>query len=371
MPSPPNPGVFIEEVPSRFKTIEGVRTSIAAFIGTAASGPVRQPVKVASLRDYEDSFGGLSASSEMSYAVRSFFANGGLDAWIVRISEDQRKITENDLQILEGVKEPPNLLCLPGITDPSSLSTAARFCEMRRLFLIADTPKGASIAEIQSAFSHSALPRTSFSAVYYPWLKIPDPLNANEPRISAPAGAIAGLYARIDINRGVWKPPAGNEACLKDITGLEHELADSELTKLNSLGVNCLRTIPGAGIVVWGARTMSTDPEWRYVNVRRLFIFIEDSIAKGTQWTVFEPNDEKLWKAIRTAVDSFLLNLFQSGAFQGATAKQAYYVKCGRDTMTQNDIDKGIVTIIVGVAPLKPAEFVVIKIAQLAGQSKG
>ena len=373
MPAPINSRVFIEEVPARLKAIEGVSTSTTAFIGVAASGPLNQPTKITSFSEYENSFGGQAESSEMSYGIRQFFANGGSEAWVVRVPDGQVQISANDLELFSGVKEPINLLCLPGIIHPPSLFAAAGYCESHRIFLIADTQKGASPSEIETAVANSQMPKTEFGAAYYPWIKISDPLNANQPRLSAPSGGIAGMYARMDLNRGVWKASAGREASLKETTGLDHALTESEMTRLNSIGVSCLRSLPEVGVVVWGARTLAggnqTGSEWKYVNIRRLAIFLEHSIDQGTQWAVFEPNDEQLWARIRASVDSFLLGMFRAGAFQGVTQEQAYYVHCGRETTTQNDIDQGVVNIIVGFAPLKPAEFVIIKILQLAGQS--
>jgi Bacteriophage tail sheath protein len=373
MPAPIKPRIFIEEIPRRLKAIEGVSTSTTAFIGVAASGPVNQPIKITSLMEYDDSFGGVSEASEMSYGIRQFFANGGNDAWALRVPDGQLQISANDLELFSGVKEPINLLCMPAITDPASLSAAAAYCESHRIFLIADTAKGASPSEIEAAVANSQMPKTEFGAAYYPWIKISDPLNANQPRLSAPSGGITGMYARMDLNRGVWKAPAGREASLTETTGLDHALTESEMTRLNSIGVSCLRSLPEVGVVVWGARTLAggnqTGSEWKYVNIRRLAIFLEHSIDQGTQWAVFEPNDEQLWARIRASVDSFMLGMFRAGAFQGVTQEQAYYVHCGRETTTQNDIDQGVVNIIVGFAPLKPAEFVIIKILQLAGQS--
>jgi phage tail sheath protein FI len=368
-----NPGVFIEEVPVRLKVVEGISTSTTAFVGTASIGPLNQPTKISSLMEYGASFGEPSESSEMTYAIRQFFANGGNDAWVLRVPDGQLQINASDMQLFDGMKEPINLLCMPGITDQASLAAAANYCESKRMFLIADTPKGATPSDVEAAIATSQLPKTEFGAAYYPWIKIPNPLNANQPRLSAPSGAIAGIYARMDITRGVWKAPAGREASLKETTGLAHTLTESEMTKLNSIGVSCLRSTPEAGVVVWGARTLAgadqTGSEWKYVNIRRLAIFLEHSIDKGTQWAVFEPNNEQLWSRIRVSVDSFLLGMFRAGAFQGVTQQQAYFVHCGHDTMTQSDIDQGIVNIIVGFAPLKPAEFVIVNISQLAGQS--
>jgi phage tail sheath protein FI len=205
-----------------------------------------------------------------------------------------------------------------------------------------------------------------YAAIYWPRIKV------NATKFIDPSGSIAGLMARIDANRGVWKAPAGTEADLRGILGLEARISDQENGLLNPRGVNALRVFP-SGIVTWGGRTMDGDDdfssEWKYIPVRRLALYIEESLYRGTQWAVFEPNDEELWASLRLNVGSFMMNLFRQGAFQGSTPPQAFYVKCDSETTPQDDINLGIVNILVGFAPLKPAEFVVIMISQKAGQS--
>lgn len=266
-----------------------------------------------------------------------------------------------------------NLLCLPGETDSSILIDAAAYCQERRAFLIVDAPRNAKTpSEMAAAISGTALPKTNYAAVYYPWIEVADPLNGGKLRVCAPCGTIAGLYARTDSARGVWKAPAGTEALLVGVQKVEHFLTDRENGVLNPLGANCIRIFPVYGSVSWGARTLQGDDrfasEWKYIPVRRLALFIEESLYRGTQWVVFEPNDEALWAQIRLNVGAFMNNLFRQGAFQGKTPREAYLVKCDRETTTQNDINLGIVNIVVGFAPLKPAEFVIIKIQQLGGQ---
>jgi hypothetical protein len=210
------------------------------------------------------------------------------------------------------------------------------------------------------------------AAVFFPRLIMPDPLQENRSAVFAPSGSVAGVFARTDSERGVWKAPAGIAANLKGVLGLTIKLNDGEHGELNPIGVNCLRTFPVAGSVIYGSRTSkgadSLSSEFKYIPVRRLTLYIEESLYRGTQFAVFEPNDEPLWGDIRYAVTSFMQDLYRKGAFQGTSATQAYFVKCDSDTTTQDDIDRGIVNIMVGFAPLKPAEFVVIKIQQMAGQ---
>jgi hypothetical protein len=214
--------------------------------------------------------------------------------------------------------------------------------------------------------------RDENAAVYFPRLRLPDPLRENRLDEFVPCGVVAGVMARIDASRGVWKAPAGQETVLAGVRELSYKLTDGENGRLNPLGVNCFRTFPVVGSVVWGARTLEgadrLASEWKYIPVRRLALFLEESLYRGTQWVVFEPNDEPLWSQIRLNVGAFMQNLFRQGAFQGRTPREAYLVKCDSETTTQADINLGIVNIVVGFAPLKPAEFVIIRIQQLAGQ---
>lgn len=266
-----------------------------------------------------------------------------------------------------------NLLCLPGVTDSGILMDASSYCQERRAFLIADSPFDKTKPdEMVQTISGTALPKTNYGAVYYPWLKIADPLKNGQLRSTAPSGTIAGLYARIDSTRGVWKAPAGTEATLVGAQGMEYKLTDLENGTLNPLGVNCLRIFPVFGAIAWGARTLQgadqMASEYKYIPIRRLALYIEESLYRGSKWIVFEPNDEPLWAQIRLNFGAFMHDLFRQGAFQGSTPKDAYFVKCDKETTTQNDINRGVVNILVGFAPLKPAEFVIIKIQQMAGQ---
>jgi phage tail sheath protein FI len=266
-----------------------------------------------------------------------------------------------------------NILCLPGITDTGVLMDAAAYCEERRAFFVIDSPPTAvDPQQMVATVSGTALPKSDHAAVYYPWIYIADPLKNGKLRLSAPCGTVAGLYARTDGDRGVWKAPAGTEASLIGVQALNYQLNDRENGSLNPLGVNCLRSFPVYGAVSWGARTLrgadQMTSEYKYVPVRRLALFLEESLYRGTQWVVFEPNDEPLWAQIRLNLGAFMNSLFRQGAFQGKTPREAYLVKCDRETTTQDDINRGVVNILVAFAPLKPAEFVVIRIQQLAGQ---
>lgn len=272
-----------------------------------------------------------------------------------------------------------NLLCIPPFTDvdevdPATWDTAAQYCADRRAVLLIDPPLAwNSVDDVDdNAIIAQVVARSSNAALYFPHIRAANPLKENRLETFVPSGAVAGVIARTDATRGIWKAPAGQEATLSGVQELAVALTDGDNGLINPLGVNALRTFRVAGRVVWGARTLRGADEladqWKYLPVRRLALYIEESLYRGTQWVVFEPNDEPLWSQIRLNLGAFMHDLFRQGAFQGTTPRAAYFVKCDRETTTQNDIDRGIVNIIVGFAPLKPAEFVVIKIQQIAGQ---
>lgn len=565
------PGVYIEEIPSGVRTITGVATSIAAFLGRAISGLVNEPITINSFGDFERQFGGLGVDYPMSYAVRDFYLNGGSQAIIVRLYKDPvspaektAKLTvgnlvltakspgewgkklranidlnvSNEFRMRLGLKtidalfnltirfgnrsekflnvtvaesarrlnrvliaesslidfvipttlptvnavaddsvttkeqelvakkvdwdkaqtdlakakaeSPPdntkiqtataaeataktafdkaitditteedamngsdglvldqtayegfkdkktglyaldkadlfNLLCIPpdkreDDTNPAVYRKAMGYCKERRAMLIVDAPSAWSANKDTAAnTAKNGLADLGLSgdtsrnaALYFPRVLQSDPLRNGQIDKFVPCGIIAGVMARTDTNRGVWKAPAGLDASVNGIQGLAVNLNDDENGMLNPLGINCLRAFPVNGRVVWGARTLrgadQLADEWKYIPVRRTALFIEESLYRGTQWVVFEPNDEPLWAQIRLNLGAFMHNLFRQGAFQGSTPREAYFVKCDKETTTQNDINLGIVNIVVGFAPLKPAEFVVIKLQQMAGQ---
>lgn len=270
-----------------------------------------------------------------------------------------------------------NLICVPPLSRSSDVGKATwdaaiGYAEKRRAIVIVDPPSGWTGPDSVISGLDAHVTRHRNAALYFPRVKAPDPLRDNRLDTFAPCGAIAGVIARTDAQRGIWKAPAGLDASLLGVDQLVTTLTDGENGRLNPLGVNCLRQFPVSGRVVWGARTLAgadqLASEWKYLPVRRTALYIEESLFRGTQWVVFEPNDAPLWAQIRLNVGTFLHDLFRQGAFQGTTAREAYFVKCDAETTTQSDIDKGIVNIHVGFAPLKPAEFVVISIQQMAGQ---
>jgi uncharacterized protein len=578
------PGVYIEEIPSGVRTITGVATSITAFLGRAARGPVDDPVTINSYADFEYRFGGLGADYPMSYSVRDFYLNGGAQAVIVRaykkpeapaeprtsftldgllleakhqgawgkqlrisldadvspetrtalaldatdplfnmtvsygasretflnltIKNTSRRIDRvlkaesglvrwkgdwpptvlpampdlaaaaaalkvlraanaanphvpADIQaaadaykaakiklddpVLQAEKvlaaakaaRPPvqtniddaqavlntavdalkgadskaldqaadvlgkrsektglfalektdlfNLLCIPPDkreedTIDDVYQAAMAYCVERRAMLLVDAPAAWSANAAEAAGkARDGLPALGLSgemarnaALYFPRVVQADPLRGGQLDIFVPCGIMAGIMARTDSSRGVWKAPAGLDAAMNGIQGINVPLTDGENGMLNPLGINCLRAFPVNGRVVWGARTLrgadQLADEYKYIPVRRTALFIEESLYRGTQWVVFEPNDEPLWSQVRLNLGAFMNNLFRQGAFQGKTPSEAYFVRCDKETTTQNDINLGVVNIIVGFAPLKPAEFVVIKLQQIAGQ---
>ena len=294
------------------------------------------------------------------------------------------------LHALDGV-DIFNLLSLPPIAPVADVhalepiaTAAAAYCQSRRALYIVDPPdtwindwsgKGGPSAGLNTIAGDLTTLRggaSSNAAIFFPRLVEANPLHKYQLETFAASGAIAGIFARTDVARGVWKAPAGLEAVFTGVQQLSLALTNAENGKLNEIGVNCLRTFPIVGNVVWGARTLNgadvLESDFKYVPVRRFQLFLEESLYRGTQWVVFEPNDEPLWSQIRLNVGAFMHDLFRQGAFQGATPQKAYFVQCDSQTTTQTDIDKGIVNILVGFAPLKPAEFVILKIQQMAGQ---
>lgn len=282
-----------------------------------------------------------------------------------------------------------NILCVPPYNDLVAdggsgnidstilLGKLADYCVQRRAMLMVDPPglwltaNGAvtGIAGIIEAVTSS---NATNAAIFFPRLSEADLLQNNQIETFVPCGAMAGVFARTDSQRGVWKAPAGTLASIGGIVGQSVQLTNNESGQLNPLGVNCLRTFPTTGTVVWGSRTLQGDDrlgsQWKYIPVRRTALYIEESLYRGLQWVVFEPNAEPLWSQIRLNVGAFMHDMFRKGAFQGQTPKDAYIVKCDSETTTQTDINNGIVNILVGFAPLKPAEFVILQIEQIAGQ---
>ena len=273
-----------------------------------------------------------------------------------------------------------NTLCIPAtvlLEDSAAVKVmlaAQQSCESQRAFYLVDIPDSTHIPDPQKMIDWLAANRTSLSdasaAVYYPRLTVPDPLNSNKPREVGNSGTIAGLYAANDLNHGVWKAPAGTQGRLAGVE-LVYQVTDAEGGLLNSSAINPIRSFPVYGIVCWGSRTLlgadDAESDWKYIPVRRLTLFIENSLYAGLAWVVCEPNAQPLWSSIALTVNAFLTDLYRQGAFIGTTPSEAFFVRCDATTNTQNNIDQGIVNVVVGFAPLKPAEFVIIQIQLLAG----
>ncbi len=276
-----------------------------------------------------------------------------------------------------------NLLVIPPYQGTGDLGTrdvdndvvtnGLAYAKSRRAVMVLDPPPGwADTGDAMAGVAATPFTPHDYGALYFPRINQSDPLRKGQVMTFAPSGAVAGVIAATDAKRGVWKSPAGLDTSLAGVASLSVSLTDLEIGELNPLGINCLRSAPGSGHVVWGARTREgadqRASDWKYLAVRRTALFLEESLFRGLQWAVFEPNDEPLWAQVRLNVGAFMNNLFRQGAFQGSAPKDAYFVKCDAETTTQNDINLGVVNIQVGFAPLKPAEFVVLRLQQMAGQ---
>ncbi|WP_330453118.1 MULTISPECIES: phage tail sheath family protein [unclassified Streptomyces] len=500
MPSYLTPGVYVEEVQSGARPIEGVGTAVAAFVGFAETGPFHRPTLVTSWDQYVASFGTFTPDTYLTLAVHGFFSNGGGAAYIVRIggpAEDAPRDTapatapsvaiggflvsarpgagegisievadaegENppedrfrllvrqggkvaetfDTSVRKNVKgylvtqarqsklievteqpgaaqtrpEKQSLTLAPAAPDAGTagrtgateyvgdasartgiaaleaideitmvavpdlmgahqrgdiddegvravqLALIAHCEQMGDRVAVLDTPPAMNAQRVRTWRNDDAGYDSRYATVYYPWLKVLDPATGRQT-LMPPSGHVAGVWARSDGERGVHKAPA-NEV-IRGALDLELRLSRGEQDLLNPIGVNCVRAFPGRGIRIWGARTLSSDPAWRYLNVRRLFNYLEESILLGTQWVVFEPNDDRLWSSIRRNVTAFLSEEWRRGALFGRTAEEAFYVKCDRDNNPQESIDLGQVVCEIGVAPVKPAEFVVFRLSQFS-----
>jgi phage tail sheath protein FI len=381
------PGVYVEETPTGSRPIEGVPTSVTAFVGRAAQGPVDEAVTVRSAADFEGTFGGPWAGSGLGYAVRAFFANGGTEAVVVRVDEGASAgggaTTPGSTAYLSDPGEARgiraldavptvNLLVLPPVTRDGLLPdevwpAALAYARERRAFLLVDPPPGLGVRQVIGWARDTGLsgPDGRDAAVYYPRLSQADPLDGGVRAVAA-SGAVAGVYARTDAARGVWKAPAGPGADVRGVVGPAVALTAAQNDELNPAGINAIRSFAGRGTLVWGSRTLAgADPlanEYRFVPVRRLTLFIEESLERGLQWAVFEPNDAPLWARLRGAVETFLLDLFRRGALAGLKPEEAYVVRCDHTTTTQADIESGHVTVLVGFAPITPAEFLILRI---------
>jgi phage tail sheath protein FI len=481
MPEYLSPGVYVEEVGSGIKPIQGVGTSTGAFIGIAERGPIKKAILITNWTQFITNFGGFIDSGYLAYAVFQFFNEGGTKCYVVRAAKGTatqvlkkaekvfgdltvRANSEgewgNNIKIRIDAETPPpgsaaradyfrltvlykdkeveafdnltldetkpdhvlkritsrwieiedkgntrptnstapdalaggangvaltstdwagpdgliyafdpvdeiNVLAIPDAQGDAGVTQAAyTYCQSRKdCFFVADTPKGLSPQDVLKFRMDKGF-NSSFGALYWPWIAMADPLSG-KTRLVPPSGAIVGTYSHTDVVRGVHKAPAGiEEGYLNSAADVERFVTKGEHDTLNPAGVNVIRSFPGTGIVVWGARTLSAEAEWRYINLRRLFLFIEESIDEGTQWVVFEPNSPNLWGKVKRNITAFLTRVWRDGALFGTTADEAFYVKVDAENNPQEVIDAGQLIIEVGVAPVKPAEFVIIRISQ-------
>ncbi|MDR6904978.1 phage tail sheath protein FI [Agromyces sp. 3263] len=355
------------------RPIEGVGTATAAFVGLAEDGPIDTPTVVDGWGTDEDALYERYRAPSQGRALRSFFENGGATAVAVQVGDASASAVRGGLAALEDVDV--NLLVLPAESAEREdareiVAEAVAFCERRRAMLLVDPPPSWTSAEAIAAFlsdgAAAAVGTASpNAALYAPRLRHAGPAQAAADAPFPPSGAVAGVIARTDAAQGVWTAPAGQES---EVFGadLEFELGQDDVREFGARGVNALRTFPGRRPIVWGARTLAAGVpeagEWKYVPVRRTALFLEASIERGLAWTVFEPNDEPLWQEVRESVGAFLHDLFRAGAFHGHSPSDAFFVRCDRGTMSPEDLDAGELVVLVGFAPIRPAEFVVLRI---------
>jgi phage tail sheath protein FI len=355
MPDYKYPGVYIEESGRGPRPIKGVSTTVAAFLGFADCGPLT-PTEINSLTEFTENFGSSTGSGYLAHAIRAFFANGGTRCFVLRVPAACPSSDEL-LTPLESLDEVSMVCCPDEYSIPGIAGVLVEHCErLRYRIAVLGAPPNGDFCDLPSDDVKSA-----FAAYYAPWVTVTDPASGVELPVH-PGGHVAGAIVRNDLERGVWKAPAN--LALLGINGLTQEITAAEQAVLNERGINALRYFPGKGYLIWGVRTTSRDPEWKYVNVRRYLIYLEKSIDDGTQWAVFENNGPDLWSNVQQAVGDFLFNEWRSGALQGDKPENAYFVRCDRTTMTQDDIDNGRLVCLVGVAAVMPAEFVIFRIGQ-------
>jgi uncharacterized protein len=394
MPTYLAPDIYVEEVSGGARPIEAVGTSTPGFVGVAPDPNKRlnEPVAINNWAQFTREFVPEgSESTPLSHAVYGFFQNGGSRCYVVNVGEGNpiagggRERT--GLAVLEQVDEIA-IVAAPGYTDAASYDALLTHCEtLQDRVAILEAPRDARSINQLTQVAAVDVPEDEgeggdggsegsddeeglrardseggYGAYYFPWITVRDPLSPGDMVNVSPAGHIAGIWARSDAERGVHKAPA-NEI-VRGALNLTYRLTRAEQGTLNQAGVNCIRFFATEGIRVWGARTLAGDPEWRYLNVRRLFNMIKESIAQSTRWIVFEPNDSTLWKSIRRDISAFLTVLWRDGALMGQTPQEAFFVKCDEETNPPEIIDQGKVVTLIGIAPVKPAEFIIFRISQ-------
>jgi len=383
MPEYLSPGVYVEEIEIGAKPIEGVSTSTVGFVGKAEKGEDDKAVLITNWGQFTENFGRYTATQPyLAPAVYGFFVNGGSRCFVVKVKNgaadsdyvgtDGGSGKRTGLQAFNEIDD-VHIICIPGVTAETVQQAMITHCEnMKDRFCILDPTENATVVEVQRQ-KEKVISEKGYAALYYPWVKARVETLTNGKinmieQFVPPSGYIAGIYARIDAERGVHKAPA-NEI-VQGILETKTPISKGEQDVLNPNGINCIRAFAGRGIRVWGARTTASDGLWKYVNVRRLFLYIEESIDEGTRWVVFEPNGEKLWGRVRATITEFLTRVWRDGALMGTKPEEAFFVKCDRTTMTQGDIDNGRLICVIGVAVVKPAEFVIFRIGQFTADRK-
>lgn len=320
--------------------------------------------------DPQPPFAGFLGAESENGAVATISFGGGSNGSVAGISAADFIGTDNGAAKRTGIQafldnDVVSIMAVPGVTDPNVQLMLVAHCEnLGSRFAVLDIPKDSR--KVADVIAHRDIFDSNYAALYHPWLTIFDPLDKKNIAIP-PSGSVLGIYARSDNTRGVHKAPA-NEV-VRACVGLSCQFNKGEQDILNPKGVNLIRAFPGQGIRVWGARTATSNPSWKYVNVRRLFIFIEESIKANTNWAVFEPNDEVLWVRVQRTISVFLTGLWRNGSLAGSSPEEAFFVNIGRNTMSQDDIDNGRLICVIGVAPVKPAEFVIFRISQKTSES--
>ena len=380
MPHYKDPGVYVEETSFRMHSVESAATDHTLFLGLVPEESEALPRAVSDWAEFRRHFGdhaqvrvaGLETPNYLSYAAWSYFENGGKRLAVVPVGRiGDAEPTASDYAM--GLESSLPLTDISLVHAPGASTWSGREAIEDVLvlhvdatagrFLVLDPPAAQDLAQVRGLRARLDTPH---AALYYPWIVVADPLAAPggepdpAPLLLPPGGGVCGIHVRVGIERGVHRAPA-NEA-VRNAVRLEVEVNKLEQELLNPEGINCLRSFAGRGLRVFGARTMSSDPEWKYVNVRRYLDFLQRSLQRGLQWTVSEPNGEPLWARITDVAEGFLLAQWHQGALLGAKAEAGFFVRCDRSTMTQNDIDNGLVVCLVGVAMLEPAEFIVFRV---------
>lgn len=363
-PMPGAAGMDVDElttVPPR--TIPGAQTGVCAFVGAFSHGPTGKAATVSSLFEFERDFGGAQGLGEAPQAVSQFFINGGGEALLVRTPSNSHASLDEGLNVLAASRADGfDLLCVPDAVHVADRAVplyekALAVCRLHRATLLVDPPPGLGGDTEMAEWLRQAVPlRSPDAALYYPRLRLDNGADAG------PGGSVAGIIARLGRERGVWKAPAGPGATISG-AGLDMAVTAQRQEVLNPQGINVIRAMGSAGPLVWGSRTLSVEPEWRHLAVRRTVLFLERSLRQGLEWTNHEPNCEPLWEGIRASADGFLEELWRAGALMGAAPRDAWFVQCGRQTTTDADIRQGHISIVIGFAPIRPGEFLTFRLA--------